>query len=248
MTDPKRQAEVQRRYFEEADAERFRWTVSGAGFAETEDELLAPLLGIIEGPCLEVGCGEGNNLARLLRKAPCVGVDRFAKKLAFAARELPQAQLVSADAAALPFSDGAFASVFIRDLLHHVPDPESALAEAVRVLRPGGSFCLLEPNGRNPLISLQTRLVPAEAGARRFQPNLIARWLAVHPLCDVQIDASQPFPLRRMVLHYRFGFPSIGRYRLPRQLLKAIEDLLGKLLPRSRWSCVRATARRRADG
>ncbi len=245
MTDPKRQAEVQRRYFEEADPERFHWAVSGAGFAETEDELLAPLLAAVQDPCLELGCGEGNNLARLLSRAPCVGVDLFTKKLSFAAREVPQARLVTADASALPFFDGAFATVFIRDLLHHVPNPEATLSEAVRVLRPGGSLCLLEPNGRNPLIQLQTRLVPAEAGARRFGADLIAGWLAAQPLVDVRIAASQPFPLRRLVLHYRFGLPSLGRYRLARQLLKAIEALLGKLLPYSRWSCVTAIARRR---
>ncbi len=107
---------------------------------------------------------------------------------------------------------------------------------------------MLEPNGRNPLIRLQTRLVPAEAGARRFEADLIAGWLATHPLVDVRIGASQPFPLRRMVLHYRFGFPSIGRYRLPRQLLRGIENLVGKLLPSSHWACVTATARRRPDG
>ena len=102
----------------------------------------------------------------------------------------------------------------------------------------------MEPNGRNPLIRLQTRLVPAETGAREFDTHLIARWLAVHPVCDIQIRTSQPFPLRRMVLHYRFGFPSLGRYRLLRWSLRTAESLIGKLLPSSRWSYIIAIARR----
>ena len=39
-------------------------------------------------------------------------------------------------------------------------------------LRPGGRLCLLEPNGRNPLIWLQSRIVPAEAGARASECRL----------------------------------------------------------------------------
>jgi len=247
MADSKHRGDdLQRRYFEQADPERFHWTVSGDGFAETEDELLAPLLEVVEGPCLEVGCGEGTNLARLLHKAACVGVDLFANKLSFAAGELPAVRLATADASALPFEDGSFATVFMRDLLHHLRNPEAALAEAVRVLRPGGSLCMLEPNGRNPLNRLQTYLVPAEAGLRRFRVDLIAGWLASHELCDVRIATRQPLPLRRMVLHYRFGFPSIGRHRLPRQLLRATESFVGRLLPPSRWSYITAIARRRA--
>ena len=240
--------EVQRRYFEEADAQRFRWTVEGAGFAETEDELLSPLLGSIEGPCLEIGCGEGNNLVRLERVARCVGLDRFPKKLRFAAAALPGIRPVAGDAVALPFRPGSFATVFIRDLLHHLPDPEAALAEAIAVLRPGGLLCLLEPNGGNPLIGLQTRLVRAEAGARRFGTHLIKRWLRRQPLTQIDVRTCQPLPLRRLVLHYRFGWPALGRLALTRGLLRTAEGLLARLVPRSRWACVVATARRAAAG
>src|SRR5436190_2023356 len=67
LATDERSAEVQRRYFESADAARFRWTTGAPGFAETEDDLLAPFVETIVGPCLEIGCGEGNNLVRLLR-------------------------------------------------------------------------------------------------------------------------------------------------------------------------------------
>jgi SAM-dependent methyltransferase len=239
-----RLAEIQRRYFEDADAARFHWTTSVEGIAEAEDELLAPLLEFVEGPCLEIGCGEGNNLARLLRKTRCVGVDLFPKKLIFAARELPQAQLAGAEASELPFRDGVFATVFMRDLLHHVPNPTAVLAEAVRVLRAGGLLCLLEPNGRNPLVRLQTHLVRAEIGARKSGVDLIVRLLEALPLSDAQIRTRQPLPLQRLVLHYRFGFPSIGRRAVPRRVLTAMEAIVGKLVPPSRWAYVVATARR----
>ena len=44
----------------------------------------------------------------------------------------------TADAAALPFDDASFERVFIHALLEHAPDPAAVLAEAARVLVPGG--------------------------------------------------------------------------------------------------------------
>jgi SAM-dependent methyltransferase len=236
--------EVQRAYFEAANERQFRWLTASPGIREAEEALLAPWLATAEAPCLEIGCGEGGNLLRLGRKAACFGVDRFPRKLAFAARALPSDRLAVADAVALPFADGRFATVFVRDLLHHLPEPEAALREAVRVLRPGGALLLLEPNGRNPLIQLQSRLIRAEAGALRFRPELVAGWLAALPLVDVRVESREPLLLRRLVLHYRFGLPALARAAPLLRLLVAAETALGRLLAPSRWSYVSARARR----
>jgi SAM-dependent methyltransferase len=238
-------AQVQRRYFEEADAAHFRWTTApGEGIADTEDALLGPFLPALEGPCLEIGCGEGGNLVRLARRASCVGVDLFPEKLRFAARALPATRFAAADAGALPFHDGAFRTVFVRDLLHHVPVPDVALAEAIRVLAPGGRFHLLEPNGRNPLVGLHARLIPAEAAARRSAPAPLAAQLARLPLRDVRVSTAQPLPLRRLVLHYRFGLPALARLWPARHGLAALEAVIGRLLPASRWAYVAISAER----
>lgn len=239
-------AAVQRAYFDHADAERFAWTTSGAGFAEVEDEVLAPFLeGIVE-PCLEIGCGEGNNLMRLRQRGRCVGLDLFPAKLAFAAQHLRGVVFTAADASALPFRDASFQTVFIRDLLHHVPAPQSVLAEAVRVLAPGGGLCVLEPNGRNPIVRLQALLVQAERGAGQSNIARITQLLRRLPLTDLRVRTLQPLPLRRMLLHYRFGFPSLGRHLGARHTLIRLEHVLGRLLPASRWTYVAATACRAA--
>ncbi len=230
--------------FADAEPARFRWTTGAPGFAESEDELLAPLLADLPAPCLEIGCGEGNNLLRLARAARCVGIDRYPRKLAFAARELPGVGFAAADAAALPFRDGAFGSVVVRDLLHHVPRPERVVAEAVRALARGGRLWILEPNARNPLVGLHARLVPAEVGALRSDPERLARLLAGLPLEGIRVATRQPLPLRRLLLHYRFGAPALGRSPGVRGLLGAVESAAGRLLPASRWCYVLVSARR----
>jgi len=63
--------------------------------------------------------------------------------------------LVQADAQALPFRDGALDGVTLHSLLYLLERPRFALAEARRVLRPGGRIALLEPHaGPLPLRDL----------------------------------------------------------------------------------------------
>ena len=235
----------QDRYFGEADVARFRWATADPAFTPVEDGLLLPRLGALGFPCLEIGCGEGINLIRLAQRGRPVGIDRYFEKARFAARAVPAARLGVGDAVALPFRDGAFASVLIRDLLHHLPDPRQATAEAVRVLAPGGSLLLFEPNRGNPMVALQIRLIPAEAGARRSTPAHVRAMLDGLPLTDVSVEMAQGLPLRRLVLHYRFGLPALGRVRPMAALLAGLERVGERLLPAHRWSYVVVRARRR---
>ena len=227
---------TQDRHFVAADAAHYRWTTEDPAFAPVEDALLGPALTGLRFPCLEIGCGEGTNLARLVRRGAAIGIDRSIDKLRFAAGVVPAARLVAADALALPFGDGAFSGVLVRDLLHHVTDRRQAAAEAVRVLAPGGTLVVLEPNGRNPLVALQARLVPAEGELRRFTPESVLAALAGLPLAPPRVEMAQGLPLRRLVLHYRFGWPALGRSRAGAALLARLEDFASRLLPRERWS------------
>ena len=116
------------------------------------------------------------------------------------------------------------------------------------MLEPGGVLHLIEPNARNPIVRLQTCLVPSERGARRSNPSHIRDLLDAQPLDAVSVETRVPLPLRRMLLHYRFGFPALGRIAATRKLLAGLEGALGLLLPRSSWSYVVASGRRRAWG
>lgn len=97
---------------------------------------------------LEVGCGRAN----LLRHRPelaagYTGVDFSPDLLADNARRFPSAQFQPLGAGGkLPFPDASFATVFSVYVLEHCVFPAEALAEWLRVLRPGGTFLLLCPD------------------------------------------------------------------------------------------------------
>src|SRR3982751_6755692 len=101
-------------------------------------------------PVIDLGCGYGRNLCELLQYGHrAIGVDRSALLLAEAARDAPGATLVRADLRALPLHAASVAAAFCfysSMFLGSEADVAAALAEAGRVLRPGGSLVLTTDN------------------------------------------------------------------------------------------------------
>lgn len=109
------------------------------GYHDLLDELEA---GYVErwgtgGDVLEVGCGTGLVLSRIARFAKTAkGVDLSPGMLEKArARGL---DVVEGSATALPFPEGSFDVTCSFKVLAHIPEIEVALAEMLRVTRPGG--------------------------------------------------------------------------------------------------------------
>src|SRR4051812_12887518 len=139
---------TQRAHYRDANARHFAWQTGAPWFAASEARLVAGVRARPGERVLEIGCGEGGNLHHIRENAPgaqLFGVDFSAPKAAFA-QQATGAQTAAADAAHLPFADGSFDVVLIRDLLHHLPDRTAALREAHRVLKPRGRITLVEPN------------------------------------------------------------------------------------------------------
>ena len=90
---------------------------------------------------LDVACGAGYVAAAAAKRgAEAVGVDFSAAQVRLAEQTYPDIRFIEGDAEALPFSDGAFDAVLNAFGLPHVPNPDKAIAEAYRVLKPAGRF------------------------------------------------------------------------------------------------------------
>jgi SAM-dependent methyltransferase len=92
------------------------------------------------GRVLDLGCGIGHSY-ELLAPRQTVGLDLDPAALAGQDRETEVG-----DMRALPFAAASFDSVLSVQSLEHVPDPERVLAEARRVLAPGGVAVFVTPN------------------------------------------------------------------------------------------------------
>lgn len=101
---------------------------------------------------LEVACGPGIGLSYLARRArQIVGGDIDPKLVELAKRACGgRATVVCLDAANLPFSDGSFDVVLLMEAIYYLPSPERFLAEARRVLRPGGVLFISSVNREWP--------------------------------------------------------------------------------------------------
>ncbi len=107
---------------------------------------------------LDLGCGAGRHAFECYRRgARVVALDLNAGDLAGVAAmftamdeagesaQAGTAVAVRGNAHHLPFPDGAFDFVIASEILEHIPDDDAAIAEAVRVLRPGGRLAVTVP-------------------------------------------------------------------------------------------------------
>src|SRR5439155_22788254 len=104
---------------------------------------------------LDVGCGTGESYQ--LYADACVryvGVDLSHEALRRARTKFPQLLWLRGDATTLPFHRGSFSLVAFSSVLHHIPDPAQALAQAYAVLRPGGQVFAFDPNLFHPAMAL----------------------------------------------------------------------------------------------
>lgn len=105
---------------------------------------------------LDVGCGlGGKTVAYAEAGALAVGTDlseaNAVQSLRYARAAGASVDFFVGDAAALPVRDGAFDTVVANDAMEHFAEPERALAEMRRVLRPGGAMWVFFTPHYSPL-------------------------------------------------------------------------------------------------
>jgi 2-polyprenyl-6-hydroxyphenyl methylase / 3-demethylubiquinone-9 3-methyltransferase len=115
---------------------------------------------------VDLGCGGGLMAPHIPQGYVHVGVDRVGSALGQARAH--GVTPVRADVTALPLRDGCADVVCAGELLEHVPDVPATVAEACRILRPGGLLLLDTLNAtrlaRFLAVTVAERLVPGMAG------------------------------------------------------------------------------------
>jgi ubiquinone/menaquinone biosynthesis C-methylase UbiE len=160
-----------------------------AGLREMRRETLSAA----RGRTIDLGAGTGANLelypeavSELVLAEPDPHMaKRLREKLKHSGRE---AQLLEASAERLPFDDASFDTAVFTLVLCTVPDPRAALAEAARILKPGGKLLFVE------------HVRAADPGLARWQDRLEKPWRFLGDGCHCNRDTlatieASPFTL-----------------------------------------------------
>lgn len=140
----------------------------------------------------DLGCGTGALTAELApRVARVIAVDQSAAMLRAARRRtegLANVELHEADLARIPLEGGSCDAALLVLVLAYLEDPAPALAEAVRIVRPGGRVAVVDAL-RHDDETLRRRMGQARAG---FEPGALAALLGGAGLAAVQARAVPP--------------------------------------------------------
>lgn len=164
---------------------------------------------------LEVGVGTGLSLGYYQPGSEVFGVDLSIDMLRRAGRKVSRRGLhhvkglAVMDATRLGFPDAAFDAVAAQFLITLVPDPEAALDEMARVIRPGGEIVLVNHFGQDegPLAQIEKAVAPLSGRigwSSDFKASRVTRWARHHGL--------EPLPLKKV---FPGGFFKLLRMRKP---------------------------------
>jgi 2-polyprenyl-3-methyl-5-hydroxy-6-metoxy-1,4-benzoquinol methylase len=101
----------------------------------------------VKGDVLEVGCGEGRGISRLIDQSKSfTALDKIDEALQKLRIQYPQASFISGNFPPFAVSSNAFDTLVSFQVIEHIQDDAAFLKEIYRVLRPGGMALLTTPN------------------------------------------------------------------------------------------------------
>jgi SAM-dependent methyltransferase len=114
-----------------------------------------------ERPILDIGCGDGIFTSVLFDEKVDTGIDPNATELEHARKLDCYSRLIRCWGDAIPEPDGRYRTIFSNSVMEHIPDITPVLAEAYRLLGPGGMLYLTVPTDRFERGAVVSRLLSA---------------------------------------------------------------------------------------
>jgi ubiquinone/menaquinone biosynthesis C-methylase UbiE len=220
------------------------------GQTEMREAYLAEIAFPPNARVIEVGCGPGPVTRALASRAgvgEVVGVDPspiFVAKARELGASLRNLSFVEGDALALPLDAESCDVVVFHTTLCHVPGPAVALAEAMRVLRPGGILAVFDGDYVTMTCAIGES-DPVQACLQAAVDNLVHHPWLVRRLPKLILDAG--YELTRLRGHSYVEAPSSGGYLLT--LIARGADVLvaNGRIGTDMAEAFKAEARRRSD-
>ena len=188
---------------------------------------------------LDIGCGSGWFGDRCQRQGVAVwAMDIGFRGVAGAKVRFPQAASYQVgDLYFLPFAAASFDAVVLSEVVEHLEDIDSALAEARRVLRPGGRLLVSVPYRETIVDHLCihcNQLTPANAHLHCFDEATLAAYFHRQ---NLQIRKMQLMTNKLLELS---GFPHFSA-RWPYAAWRLVDALLNKIVRKPAFLCVVGT-------
>jgi len=158
-----------------------------------EDAYLARFLAPADGPILDAACGTGRwtrAIAGRYGAERTIGLDLSFAMLEASRAAVPGVTFVRGTAEKLPFADGSLGAINCWAALQLVPNPETAIAEAARCLKPGGTWtCFTFRTAEDPVYRyFQAAHAP---GLPTFADDQISGWVTRHGMEVVDLSGPE---------------------------------------------------------
>ena len=151
-----------------------------------------------EDVCLDIGCGGGANIRKLLEKSPygrVVGIDyseisvEKSRKINKAGIESKRCEILQGDVMKLPFRDKTFDVITAFETIYFWPDISEAFKKVYKILKIGGTFMICnESNGENPKDEKWTKIIQ---GMKIYNSEQIEKSLENAGFTGVKVDKTK---------------------------------------------------------
>lgn len=151
-----------------------------------------------EDVCLDIGCGGGANIRKLLEKSPygrVVGIDyseisvEKSRKINKAGIESKRCEILQGDVMKLPFRDKTFDVITAFETIYFWPDISEAFKKVYKILKIGGTFMICnESNGENPKDEKWTKIIQ---GMKIYNSEQIEKSLENAGFTGIKVDKTK---------------------------------------------------------